>query len=300
LLIIDTFDNMEYSLCFGPMKKAFFTLITAVFLGILFFGLFQHFVLSRSQKGALQVTSSPESKVYLNDKYVGQTPLCKCEAEDTLKTGEYTIRLVPQDNTSEYREKINISEGVLTVVDRKFGKDSSSSGSVISLTPLKDKKKTELLIVSIPSKSIVYLDNNQIGEAPYLFKNPTVSDHSLRVSKEGYEEKTVRIRTPEGYKLKVVIYLSTSDSPKEASETVTASPSASLSPTEVPVAKVTILNTPTGFLRVRSSASIAGAEVGRVLPTEEFELVSEQTGWYQIKLKNGTIGWISSQYASKK
>lgn len=282
------------------MKKTFFILIPAIFLGILFFGLFQHFVLSRSQKGALQVTSTPQSKVYLNDKYIGQTPLCKCEAEDTLKTGDYTLRLIPQDNnTSEYQEKITISEGVLTVIDRKFGKDSTSSGSVISLSPLADNKKTELLVVSIPSKSKVYLDNNQIGETPYLFKNPTVSDHALRVVKEGYEEKTVRIRTPEGYKLTVVIYLSTGSTPKEASPSPSASPSAALTPTPQ-VSKITILNTPTGFLRVRASASIVAAEVGRVVPTESFDLVSEQTGWFQIRLKNGAIGWISSQYAARQ
>jgi hypothetical protein len=282
------------------MKKAFFIIIAAVFLGILFFGLFQHFVLSRSQKGALQVTSSPDSKVYLNDEYVGETPLCKCEADDTLKTGEYTIRVEPKDKSlSAYREKVTISEGVLTVVDRKFGRDSSSSGSVISLTPLADKEKTELLVISIPSRSIVHLDNNQIGETPYLFKNPTVSDHALRVSKEGYEEKTVRIRTPQGYKLKVVAYLSAGNTPVGPAPSPVASPSATLAPSPS-VAQITILNTPTGFLRVRAGASAGAAEIGRVSPSETFDLVSEQQGWFEIRLKNGQVGWISSQYAAKQ
>ncbi len=280
------------------MKKIFIILVSALILGILFFVLFQYFIKSHSQKGALQVTSAPESKVYLNDKYLGQTPLCKCEAVDMQQSGDYIIRLVPKDkNLSEFQEKIKISEGVLTVIDRKFGKDSDSSGSVISLTPLDDKKATELLVVSIPSKSNIFLDNNQIGDTPILYKNPTESDHVLQVGKEGYKEKTVRIRTPLGYKLTVTIYLSTSGEPVEASKSASAAPTASPPPA---LGKVAILETPTGFLRVRDSASIGSSEISRVASPDVYEVVSEQAGWFQIKLKDGKVGWISSQYARKQ
>jgi len=282
------------------MKKVLILFISAIILGILFFGLFQYFLKSHSQKGALQVTSAPESKVYLNNKYLGQTPLCRCEAKDMQQPGDYTIRLIPNDkNLSEFQEKITISEGVLTVVDRKFGSDSDSSGSVISLTPLTDKKATELLVVSIPSKSKILLDNNLIGSTPFLFKNPTESDHVLQVEKEGYKEKTVRIRTPLGYKLTVTIYLSTSDLDQKTLKTTSASPSAAITPTSTPLGKVTILDTPTGFLRVRERASIGSAEIGRIVASDTFELVDEQTGWFEIKLKDGRLGWISSQYARK-
>lgn len=280
------------------MKKIVLIVVLAIALGVLFFGIFEYFVKTHSQKGALQVTSNPESQVYLNDKYLGLTPLCKCEAKDMPRTGDYIIRVVPKDNTlHEFQEKISISEGVLTVVDRKFGKDSLSEGSVISLSPLKDKNDIQLLVLSIPSKSKILLDTNQIGETPYLYKNPTESDHVLKVTKEGYKDKAVRIRTPQGYKLRVAIYLSTGDTPKDTQPT--ASPAASPTPTPAPI-QVTILNTPTGFLRVRASASIGSAEIARVASPEVYDLASEQTGWYEIKLKDGRLGWISSQYASKK
>jgi hypothetical protein len=279
------------------MKKVFLIIIAVIILGFLFFGLFQHFVSSRSQMGALQVTSSPESQVYINDRLIGQTPLCKCEAGDTLPVGDYVVRLVPKGIEGErYQEKIKISEGVLTVVDRKFGDDSTSSGSVISLTPLEDDTKTELLVVSIPSKATIYLDSNKIGQTPYLLENPTVSDHVLRVAKEGYEEKNVRIRTPEGYKLTVAMYLGTSD---DDAESILASPSSSITPSPASLGEVTILDTPTGFLRVRSNPSISSNEIARIEPGETYELLSEQTGWYQIRLRDGVPGWISSDYARK-
>ena len=278
------------------MKKIFLIIITAISLGFLFFGIFQYYVKVYSKKGALQVTSSPVSKVYLNDKLLGETPMCKCEAEDMLKASEYTIRLVPKDSKYiEFQEKIKISKGVLTVVDRKFGHNSASSGSVISLTPLDDNKVAELLVVSIPSKAKIYLDNNQIGETPLFFKNPTVSDHTLRVAKEGYSDKTVRINTPLGFKLTVSIYLSIDSLGKASSDLVQISPT----PTSI-INKVLILDTPTGFLRVRVGDSISSQEIGRVLSGEVYEFVSENEGWFQIKFKDGKNGWISNQYAKKQ
>src|SRR5258706_10908174 len=192
------------------MKKFLLLSVFSFIFTFLFVLGFQYFMTLRSQKGALQVTSSPDSKVYLNGKYIGTTPLCKCESSDMLKTGDYTIRLVPTvSGLSEFQEKITVSEAVLTVVDRKFAKGSLSEGSVISLTPLSDKKKTELLVASLPEGAIVLLDNNEIGKSPLSFKNPTESDHVLKIKKDGYKEKTIRIRTPLCYKLVVAVYLST-------------------------------------------------------------------------------------------
>jgi uncharacterized protein YgiM (DUF1202 family) len=64
---------------------------------------------------------------------------------------------------------------------------------------------------------------------------------------------------------------------------------------------VLILQTPTGFLRVRDQASLNGAEIGQIKPGETYQLLDDKTtGWYQIQLTNGKTGWISSQYAQKQ
>lgn len=271
-----------------------FVLALSLFLGV------QYYLNAHSQKGALQVTSGPQSKVYLNDKYLGQTPLCKCEASDMLVAGEYTIRLIPLDSSlQEFQEKITISQAVLTVVDRKFGKNAQSEGSIISLSPLEDKKKTELLVVSFPQGANVLLDGQSIGTTPLLSKDPTESDHILKVNKEGYSEKEVRIRTPLGYKLTVAIYLSASasDLGVHPSDAVTPSPDASATPALK--TSVIILQTPTGYLRVRETPSISAAEVGRVTPEKTYAIVSEEGGWYEIAFDTGKTGWISTQYAKK-
>lgn len=286
------------------MKKLFFILIPSLIVGLIVFLLFKLVINVRSEKGALQVTSVPESKIYLNGIYLGQTPLCKCEATDMLKTGEYTIRLVPSENDlPEFQEKITITKSVLTVVDRHFDKGGASEGSVISLEPLKDKKSVELLSVTIPQQAEVFLDGNTVGLSPIDVHDVTESDHSIKVEKDGYKDKIVRVKTAAGYRLTAKIYLGVTDvlavpspTPPPADESTPAATSSA----SAKQAKVVILPTGTGFLRVRESNSLGALEIGRVTPGETYPLLGESNEWYQIELTDGTKGWISAQYAEKQ
>jgi len=59
-------------------------------------------------------------------------------------------------------------------------------------------------------------------------------------------------------------------------------------------ASITITDTPTGFLRVRSSPG--GEELTRVNPSDTYPLIQKDSGWVQIVLEDGTLGWVSEQY----
>ena len=287
------------------MKKAILVFIISFILALgLFLGI-QYYLNIHSEKGALQVTSSPESKVYINGSYIGQTPLCKCQSNDMVAPGDYTIRLIPLGSSlQEFDEKITISQGVLTVVDRKFGTNGQSEGSIIALTPLEDKTSSQLVVVSFPQGAKVTLDDQSIGTTPLSYNNPTESDHDLLIDKDGYNEKEIRIRTPQGYRLTVAAYLSTSSSGLTI-PTPTASHSASHNtpisgtPTPTPANTVLILNTSTGYLHVRAGPSLSASQVGQVSPGKKYSLISEQSGWDEITLDNGITGWISAQYAQK-
>ena len=111
----------------------------AIFFGILFF------LDRQTGKGALQVTSVPQSKVYLDNKLIGTTPFCACDSTQMLSVGDYSVKLVPA--TSSFRpfeDKVTISKGTLTAVDRTFADGGSSDGSIISLIPLDNKKDIEI------------------------------------------------------------------------------------------------------------------------------------------------------------
>lgn len=263
----------------------------AIFFGILFF------LDRKGGKGALQVTSVPQSKVYLENKLLGTTPLCACELEQMLDIGDHTVKLVPvQENFRPFENKITINKGTLTVVDRTFADSGESDGSIISLSPLNDKKDIEVLVISLPDRANVFLDNNPVGVTPLLLKQVSESDHDLRITQDGYKDKSIKIKTALGFKLNALLFLGVK---VDLSPTPVASSQASISP-ENKVSKVLILNTPTGFLRVREDSSIASAEIARVTPGETYELVSEKENWFEIKLNTGKTGWVNSAYAVKE
>jgi hypothetical protein len=276
------------------MKKAFYILAPFV-LVVLIFAAVLLFLAQNKGKGALQVTSVPIANVYLNGKLLGQTPLCQCELKDMLTVGDYTLRLVPtQGGFEPFEQKITIAPKVLTVVDQSFVGQGLSSGSVINLTPLTNAKDMQLSVVSFPGNAQVYLDDNLVGQTPLLLQNITESDHELKLSKVGYKDKIIRIKTTPGYKLETLVFLGINP------DVAAATASAASASANLPVAKVLILQTPTGFLRVRDQPSLGGNEISQVKPGETYQLLDERTDWYQIKLTNGQTGWISSEYAQKQ
>ena len=125
------------------LKKIFLFLLPpffaiAAFLAVVFY------VNRDPGKGALQITASPKSAVFLNDKLIGETPLCKCEGKDILQSGTYTVKLVPKEgNIPPYEEHITVGSSVLTVVDRIFGDGGLSEGKVITLTKIADANASE-------------------------------------------------------------------------------------------------------------------------------------------------------------
>lgn len=256
--------------------------VTAVFINV------------SSGKGALQVTSIPQSEVYLNGKSIGKTPLCKCEPSDVLKVGDYTVSLVPQAPLRPFEHPVRIEKSVLTVVDRTFGRDTDSEGSIITLRPIRNKKTSEMLVLSFPSEAEVLLDSNLSGKTPIHLPNVTDSDHELRLTKEGYKEKAVRVKTVLGYKLEASVFLGLA---KETSAPTTASGQVTPTPKKK---QITILQTPTGFLRVRQEPSTSSLEIGRVTPGETFAVISETSGWFQIAFQDAKPGWVSAQYAKKE
>lgn len=300
------------------MKKTLAFFLPPIFIATAIFFAFQYFILLPAEKGALQVTASPDSEVFLGGKYIGKTPLCKCpdmneegkeSTKDLLPAGDYSLRLVPSNKSfPEYTESVTIRKNLLTVVDRKFEKNAGSEGSVISLLPLPNKKASEIIVVTFPDKAEVLIDDRAAGISPLLIKDVAPEKHELRVRKEGYKDKIVPLLSTQGYRIAVTVYLGVDEGAEVKPQTPAASPSATpsggpkttLTPTPSKIQSVTILDTPNGFLRVREEASVDSGEVARVNTGETFPVVDQETGWYKIELSDGQEGWISSQYATEE
>lgn len=252
------------------------------------------------EKGALQVTANIKSRVYLNGNLIGDTQLCKCNQNDTLQAGEYDIRIEPHDTTyTAYTARVRINGGVLTAVDRTFLPGSLASSYVLTLEK-SQSQKGELIITTIPEGAMVTIDSVASGATPFTTDKLSVSEHELEIQKQGFAKKTIRIRIVDGHKLIINATLGTEGSEEvTANPTPTTTPAEGISPTPTTSGKVTILDTPNGFLRVRSGAGTTFPEVSRVNSGDTFDLLNEASGWYEIQVDSDITGWISSQFAEK-
>jgi len=257
-----------------------------------FFGL-KYF---KPAKADISVESNPKAVVYIAGVQVGNTPY-----KGSLGAGEITLRLVPADPLALYETKVSLIAGKVTEVTRNFGTtEDLSGGQVISYEKMSGND-TALSLISTPDFAQVSIDGNIRGFSPIMNYSVTPDTHQIAVTKIGFIDSSFAITTQKGYKTVVVAQL-ISTGEAVATPSATASVSASPVPT-TPGAKVyvQILDTPSGFLRVRKDGSTTADEVARVKPGDKLPFVSQNAAgdWYQVVYDGKNTGWVFSQYAKK-
>ena len=278
--------------------------------------------LGQKKQAALQAYSTPKATVFLDGEHIGTTPFF----DDKLKPGDYTVKLTPDDpGAIPWEGKIRLSGGIMTVVSRELSSDpDQSSGYTLSLEPAADRKSVSLTVVTDPDGAVVSLDSEPKGFAPLSLDKLTPEEHLLVISSPGYVEKSLKPKLIEGHKLTATVQLAKLPEEEKQAEPKEATESADLKaqddetkPTPKPSPKsqtikpatgsgtlegsqVKILETPTGWLNVRSEPSTSGGDetiVTKVDPGETFPYIkSSGSGWYQIELPDGELGWVVAKY----
>lgn len=267
-------------------KVIFLVLVSVALLGGLGIFLIGQF---KSTSAGLRIETSPAAAVFIDGEQVGRTPY-----QGTHNAGEVVIKLVPEsinEPLAPFETKINLASGIETVIKREFGpSDEESSGEIISFEKL-GGKETSLSVISVPDAAQVSIDGLVRGFTPYKTSSITAGEHRVIVATPGYFERSLSVKVVEGYKLTAVVKLAPSGNEEAKEET----------PEEPKQEEVRILETPTGFLRVRSEPSTLGEEVGRVEPGKTYPYLDEDkdTGWFKIEYEEGKEGWVSNRYAEK-
>ncbi len=245
--------------------------------------------------GGLKVDSTPKSSVFINGSFVGETPY-----RGSFKAEKILLKLIPREdgtNFTPFETSITLSPGIETAVSRNFGESEDySSGYIISFE--KGEKGTAALVaVSQPDNAQVLVDGVSRGFSPYETSTIAPAMHEIGIRSPGYTDFSINIKTLVGYR--VTLYA------KLARENAQALDKGS---GKTPVKKVvSILDTPTGFLRVRSQPGSEGTEIAQVKPGDVFDYLDTdvETGWIEIQyeasksgLPSGIVGWISGDYAS--
>lgn len=233
-----------------------------------------------SKPAALQVTSKPEASVFLDGKHIGKTPFYS----DQLKPGEHTLKITVE--AADYVDIVTLYEGTLTVVNRDLASNFlAQSGENLSLVA----GKKGVFIMSIPIEADVTIDGKYEGKTPIVATNLKIGDHKIQIAKENYVERELTIQTSPKYQLVAEVTL--------ASEIAKGNMTQE-KPQQLKVDRALILNTPQGFLRVRSKPSLSAEEIGQASSGDEFEIIQETKEWFQISFE-GKPGWISTAYAQK-
>lgn len=265
-------------------------------------------------KAGIKIISTPAATVVIDGKQVGQTPLEKVD----LKAKTYKLQLIPQSG-QPWETTLTLHENLMAVTERIFGPtDQESEGYIMELEKIADKSQSQLSVVTIPDPATVRVNGQPKGFAPITIM---VADgnHEITISSAGYNEKKIMLSVPKGHRLLLTVQLSKSRlvQPEEAA-TESAAPEEILSPTPTsaktkapasptPTKKpaaierpyVEILETPTGWLRVRSEPNTStGKEIIKLNPGETYKFIeANDTGWYKIVLADDQEGWISGKYA---
>lgn len=226
----------------------------------------------------LQVFSNPKTNVFLNNKNIGTTPLIS----NDFKTGKYQIKLAT--DSASWLNQINLNSGTITIVNLQLAPQDGEGATGETLELVKGKG---IIVISRPEKVIVSVDGREIGTTPVSINNITPGEHRIEVFKEFYLKRAIMIQVHDGYSTLISVELAKEKAKEATNSAVSAQNS------------ITILETPTGWLRVRSQPSLSAVEIGRINSAEKHTLIQEQAGWYKIRLPDGKEGWISAQYAKK-
>lgn len=243
-------------------------------------------------KAGLLIESRPSATVYVDGEQVGTTPY-----EVERASGEISLRLVPvatDGPLAPWNAKVVLTEGITTVVRRDFGTiDEESSGEIMSFEKILPSA-AELVAVSTPDAAALFIDGVNKGFTPKKVESVGVGEHRLTFSHPAFLDREIVVKTETGYKLVVTSFLAKDKNfvDEEKDQGVLS---------EEKKTMVEILDTPTGFLRVRKEATTGSVEVGQVKPGESFEFIEESGdgGWFKIKYEKEKEGWVSSTYSKK-
>ena len=276
-------------------KKIVFILLLGTILlgGIVVLKLFVFGKVSQPN-AALQINSIPKTKVFLNDKEVGEIPLKK----EKMEPGDYKLKLVTLGGV-QWETKIKLLGGVFTYVYREVGETlEDSSGQIITMEALASDRSVEVAIVSDPDGAFVGIDGVKSGSTSTIIKNLEPGDHTFVISSPDYSDQIVYGNVTAGYRMNIVVKLKKNPFQKE---TVVIKPTSELIATnssQLIKPYVVINQTPIGFLRVRSAADPTSSQSGTVYPGEKYSLLEELNSWTKIKLATMS-GWVSDQYIEK-
>jgi hypothetical protein len=267
------------------MKKFILPLLVIILIGAI--GYFLRHPLF-ANRGVLEITTTPSTIVIINEKEMGPTPF---KGEFAPQKLEVKLLADDSDKITLWQGAVPISSSTLTIVKYTFEENELANyGEILFFNKIPDKKTGALLISSYPDKAVINLDGEIKGYAPILLEKISPGPHTLELNLSGYNNTILGINIAAGFQLNVEVKLPQEEKSEDENENLATANSNQEN-------MVTILSTPTGWLRVRNGPGTGFEEIAKVAPGEQYLLLEENGSWLKIKIDEETQGWISASYS---
>ena len=166
-----------------PKAKIFALVLIGLGVVSIVYSTYKYIISFRPTAG-LKVTTNPPSQVFLDDEFIGKTPL-----EKYFQPGEAALKLIPDPTDSvatgeAYETKITLYPTVYTVVNREFS--DGGSGEIITLSPNSGQITSFNLITSSPDSSAVTVDDQTIGLSPLTSVPLLPGTHKFSLTSPGF------------------------------------------------------------------------------------------------------------------
>lgn len=258
-----------------------------------------------SGKGLVVISDPSDAKVSIDGFEVGKTPF-----SSNISPGDYEFTIsAPGYETQKGRisvqkgytlngsiklfplplnDNAKVFEGSKNLYDLSTGNNSISSDTQTWVKAIIYWNKNRGITIGneVPDKNVFfsyYIDyQGNIFDYSGNLVNTTDSLNKLKDSLKDSPRGAYLGRTSDGTGLT-----------KEAKDALE-----SLSGAITSGKTATIKQTPTGWLRVRDSASLSGTEISKVNTGTKYSVLEEKTGWVKIKVSDTISGWVSSDYVT--
>jgi type IV pilus assembly protein PilM len=137
--------------------------------------------------------------------------------------------------------------------------------------------------IILPYRKVMTANISRIAPVPVERTSPPAPSESVASSSDTLSAST------SGERIAMATPPSLSDIPESIATTSVGTDTAT---------RIRIMETPTGWLNVRSGPGTSFAIVTRITPGEEFVVLEERDEWLKLELPTLSSGWVTRQYAT--
>ncbi|MDA1337732.1 MAG: PEGA domain-containing protein [bacterium] len=268
---------------------------------------------------SMSVISDPVGAlVKLDGEVKGETPI----TINNIKVGEHDLE-ISKDGFETRTLRPDIKEGIKLNVDSKLftkpvGRPLAQlkiSTPTVTIYPLHLEEVVAKSSIKMHIQAVQYWLTTRKDYLPKEFPSGLNIDYYVTEDGSVYNDTGENIvpKTNDNKAIKIAYFGNNEDLSEKALEMVNVlagnidlitnaektDPTTTKTKAVVTGAKIKVIETGTGWLRVRAGAGLGFDEVAKLDVGKEYKLLEDKGDWVQVQVDDKVTGWVSSTYVEK-